>query len=142
MPRIDNWRLNNKEHISEYNKKDYQKNKEKRREQRNIYAKTEEGKKAKKKGSWKFSGLHIGDDFDLIYERYINCKKCEFCNKEIKRRLMEHNHYSGECRGIVCDSCNRYMAQKDKNYRDVLFELTRWHLNKFLDVDLDAIPLN
>jgi hypothetical protein len=126
------WNKDNPEKMAKHQKKWRQNNKERVNELNRQWRKTDKGKKASHKASWLKRGLHIGDDFDLIYERYINVKKCDFCNKEIKKPIMEHNHYSGECRGIVCHSCNCIMAKKDKDFQTVMYELTRWHLNKFL----------
>jgi hypothetical protein len=75
------------------------------------YRSTSKGKKRSILSNWRFAGL-VGD-YDLIYDRYIKAKNCEFCGclmtKEKeggRQKCMEHNHRTGEFRGIVCQKCN------------------------------------
>ena len=68
------------------------------------------GKKTSLKSTWKKRGLNM-DNFDNIYDRYINtecCDKCK-CSFENTTKCMEHNHITGEFRGVVCRSCNNNM---------------------------------
>ena len=58
--------------------------------------------------AWKKRGL-IYDDYDNLYEVYIKTMKCGHCNKEFKNshdRCMDHDHYTGLFRKIVCRACN------------------------------------
>ena len=58
--------------------------------------------------TWKKSGV-IHDDFDILYEEYINTFNCNHCGKEFKKRIdrcLDHDHESGLFRKIVCQSCN------------------------------------
>tara|TARA_R110002167_G_scaffold355988_1_gene570603 strand:- start:2459 stop:2947 length:489 start_codon:yes stop_codon:yes gene_type:complete len=155
MPSSKEYIIANKDRINAKQRLDYQKNKEKRvLEQRSIRSnyseerkeelrkqcrerpKTEKNKKCQRIGTWCKRGLHIDENINDLYIRYINCKECEWCHKEVKKQLMEHNHTSGECRGIVCNSCNCKIAKKDSDFQKVMYELTRYHLNKFLDLTL------
>ena len=43
------------------------------------YRKSEKGKKTCKIKSWKQRGL-ITDNYDKIYERYMNTTNCDICN--------------------------------------------------------------
>ena len=65
------------------------------------------------KSKWlKTLGLKT-DNFEEIYNKYINATHCELCNKQFKSsrdRQMEHNHETGEFRNIVCCSCNHLKA--------------------------------
>jgi len=66
------------------------------------------------KKSWKQKGLNL-DNFEYIYEKYINSTHCELCNNEYEgnqNKQMEHNHETGEFRNIVCRSCNQKKADK------------------------------
>ena len=106
------WYLNNSEKVKEYTKEYYLKNREKIREQARIYNTTEQGNKknrergrnynateeGKKKNEewrkspagkkstriakWKQYGV-INDDFNSLYDYYLNCENCEKCNVEL-----------------------------------------------------------
>jgi len=57
---------------------------------------------------WKQSGL-IYDDYDALYEIYINTNHCQHCENEFKDsydRCMDHDHDTGMFRKIVCRGCN------------------------------------
>ena len=113
-----------KEYMKKYNKQYYQKNKEKRKEyleknkdkikeQRKEYLETERGKKLRRICDWKKSGV-IHQNFDELYEKYINTELCELCNVKLtvdKRntpttRCLAHCHGTGEFRNVLCHSCN------------------------------------
>jgi len=42
-----------------------------------------------------------------VYERQEEC--CAICNKhiEISNSAIDHNHFTGEFRGVLCKKCNR-----------------------------------
>ena len=44
--------------------------------------------------NWKTQGI-IADDWDKIFERYVNTNNCDTCNKFIQGRFknLEHNHF-------------------------------------------------
>jgi|TARA_R110001592_G_C12817437_1_gene718634 hypothetical protein len=57
---------------------------------------------------WKGYGL-IYDDYSELYEVYIKTMNCQHCQKEFKDshdRCMDHDHYTGLFRKIVCQKCN------------------------------------
>ena len=71
--------------------------------------------KAKTKASWRDMGLIITseEEFDEIYDRYINSTHCEKCGNEYKSTIskhMDHTHSIhdkyGYFRNILCNSCN------------------------------------
>lgn len=100
------YRERNKEKLKEYHK-EYQ---EKNREKFKSYRQTEIFKKSHTIGNWKYFGL-IHDDYDALYDKYINTKSCEVCNKVFENnfeRCMDHDHDTGEFRKILCRSCNNY----------------------------------
>jgi len=76
------------------------------------YRKTENGKKKCIIVDWKHKGLI--DDYDLVYEKYINTEYCEKCKVKLTssryatptRKSMDHDHLTGKFRMILCNCCN------------------------------------
>ena len=71
----------------------------------------------------RIKGLHISrwknrygvvhNDFDSLYNLYINNKFCNFCGIELTstlfgntKKCLDHNHITGLVNGIICKSCN------------------------------------
>ena len=61
---------------------------------------------------WKNYGIKT-DDWDLLYDRYINTKNCEVCKTELisgnhgaSKKAIDHDHKTGQVRYICCHSCN------------------------------------
>ena len=105
-----------REYKKEYDKAYHEKNRDKIREYKKEYSQTENGKKTYTIGSWKKHGL-IHDDYDALYEKYINTDKCEICNKVFENsfyRCMDHDHITGEFRYILCRTCNNMDSWKNK----------------------------
>ncbi len=90
------------------------------------YSQTEKGKKTMKENSkkwgldnpnkiiiarWKWRGI-IWDDYDIIYDLYINATNCDYCSKEFKNSLdkcCDHDHDitdANNIRGFLCRVCN------------------------------------
>ena len=58
---------------------------------------------------WKKIGLV--DDYDKVYEKYMNTHRCEACNASIgitTRKCMDHDHTTGKFRYVLCASCNNH----------------------------------
>jgi hypothetical protein len=76
------------------------------------YIQTDLGKKKNRIGNWKNKGV-ISDDFDALYELYINCEYCEHCGINLiegkygdNRKCLDHSHKTGLFRKILCSGCN------------------------------------
>ena len=89
------YRLNNKEKIKEYRK-------------------TPSCYKSYKISQWKRYGV-IHNDFDKLFELYVNTINCENCNillttkdrhNKSTTKCLDHCHISGEFRNVLCHTCN------------------------------------
>lgn len=104
---------------SEYNKVYRTKNKDYYKNYREYYRTTEHGLKNLLIGKWKHSGMKC-DNWDELYDYYIMSTHCEYCNVELTGgrgkycKSLDHDHESGEIRGVLCKLCN---------LRDVFAEL-------------------
>tara|TARA_R110001599_G_scaffold335471_1_gene552531 strand:+ start:213 stop:551 length:339 start_codon:yes stop_codon:yes gene_type:complete len=99
-----------------YNKEYREKNKEKIKEYQKVYKKeyrqTEVGIKSNRIGKWKHTGVK-SDDFNSLYEHYLDCDKCEECFINLTTgkisatsKCLDHSHETGEFRNVVCFNCN------------------------------------
>ena len=106
------YREKNKEKLKQDKKEWHKKNIDTIKEKKKKYLQTDNGKKYYRIGSWRKQGVK-SDDFDALYEKYINTTKCDKCNVELvagnygaNKRCLDHNHETGEFRFILCNSCN------------------------------------
>ena len=95
----------------EYRRKYYKENEDKIKEYRLKYEKTPTAIKKKMISSWKYLGLKLfGYTYDEVYEYYLSISNCEICNKDIsmggRYKHLDHCHYSGCFRWVLCNSCN------------------------------------
>ena len=62
---------------------------------------------------WKNRYGVVHNDFDSLYNLYINNNYCNFCGIELtlglygnSKKCLDHNHQTGLVNGIICKSCN------------------------------------
>ena len=84
------------------------------RVRRQTYKLTYEYKKSTAIYKWKSRGV-INEDFNKLYDTYINTTNCNICNKlftDSYYRCLDHNHTTGEYRQILCRTCNNWDSWK------------------------------
>ena len=100
--------------------KDYQKaygQTQKYKDYKKAYNKTPKGIKNIKISKWKHSGI-IDNDFDLLFDTYLNETHCWICgkkfilNKMYHGKCLDHDHKTGEPRYICCGYCNLKVLNK------------------------------
>ena len=69
------------------------------------FRKTDSGKKKYRKENWKKSGINITyEEYREKYERLKGC--CEICQDKLPELCVDHNHTTGQIRGLLCTPCN------------------------------------
>jgi hypothetical protein len=110
----DEFKKRKNEHANKYYEKHRDKLIVKGREDMRKRRETPEHKKKQRIYNWKKRGI-ICDNFDTLYEQYVNCNDCDFCGKVFSSdydRCLDHAHENGEIhqkgdvRGILCRGCN------------------------------------
>ena len=92
--------------------------------------------------NWKFYGVTFDhkDEVNYVYDRYINTKKCDNCEKIFDNSIdkcLDHNHSTGKFRAILCRHCNQnYFRSKYKNNKTGYKNIRYSHDNKYYVVEL------
>ena len=109
---IKEYQHKNKERLIEYRKEYYMDNREQKieytKQHYKEYRETYNGDRTTKITKWKSRGV-INEDFDTLYDLYINTDKCIYCKKvfaDSYDRCLDHDHKDGSYRAVLCRVCN------------------------------------
>jgi hypothetical protein len=124
----------NKEHEKkqqrEYRKRNPEYFKEVNRKRNENYYSNKEKQKISVVRGWKNAGIRISDDtFDIWY----GTTHCESCQCELikgkgmgkNKKVLDHDHFSGYPRHIICHSCNVWRRGYDNRMMKVHLEIHR-----------------
>lgn len=108
-------------------KERYLKNAEARRAYSRIYSKSHSNMWLK----W-----HLKKNYGLSLERYKELEEiqkgvCSICFKPPKRNrlVVDHNHETGQIRGLLCDVCNRIVLPVVERYENLILR-SKEYLNE------------
>tara|TARA_R110000787_G_scaffold110397_2_gene219073 strand:+ start:288 stop:722 length:435 start_codon:yes stop_codon:yes gene_type:complete len=101
-----------KKYYNEYREKHREKLQDYRKKYIEEYKKTEQYIKTHRIRKWKSRGV-ICDEWDNLYNKYINTTNCEECDVELvsgmygsNKKCLDHDHKTGEFRNVLCNTCN------------------------------------
>ena len=119
------WRTQNKEYFKEYRRNHLEYFKEygiefrqKNPEYFKDYFRSEKGHRSNIILNWRRVGM-VAEDWNEVYDYYIMTTNCEYCDVELtggrsnKCKCLDHNHTTGQIRGVLCKVCN--LRDKFKN---------------------------
>ena len=134
MPYTKEYRETHREEINERNRERYHLKKDAWNQKRNALYKTK-GRKymVSRLATWRKSGIIVDDN---TYEKFINTKNCELCNKTFgeiggktshDRACLDHDHLTGHVRCVCCFTCNNYLKRYDNNRLKLMLDIHRYH---------------
>lgn len=97
----------NREKLLLYKKNYYKENKDKLKQRNKEWRNSEAGKKAKQKEKAKRFGLSLENYEQMLLEQNNVCKVCEEPETENKSLAIDHDHKTGQVRGLLCGKCNK-----------------------------------
>lgn len=131
------YHLAHKKETSEYNKKWYQKNREKRMAQTNLWRKNnpEKAKSYRTPEKTKTYMLEVrhGITLDQFNQMFISQNgRCGICSrpfKDNKDTCVDHDHSTGRIRELLCFNCNTTLGKFEDSttlVESVLTYLRKW----------------
>ena len=137
------WKLDNKKKIIEYSKQYYLDNKEKMLEHDKQWRVDNSEKIVERSKQWYFNNkerlieYYLEKKYDITLEQYneLLIKQdfcCAICGKHVskckKRLAVDHDHITGEVRGLLCMQCNIILGNANDDV-EILLEAINY-LNK------------
>lgn len=97
-----------------YDKRYYERHKEKIAERRRAYRMANKDKRRIWNQNYRFKKFYGIDR--TMYEQMVKDQgnACAIC-KEIKPLCVDHSHTSGKCRGLLCHKCNKAIGLLNDN---------------------------
>ncbi len=111
------WKKKNALKCKEDNAKWYLKNTDKHKQKRDVYwaSKKDRMKDWRLQKTYK---INISEYDALLNKQNMCCAICERHQTEFQRRLaVDHDHETGEIRGLLCHSCNTGIGSLKDDYR-------------------------
>ena len=101
-----------------------------KRKNEKYYSDKETQKKAIVRG-WKNANIRFFDD---TFDKFYDATNCESCNCELikgkgngkNKKVLDHDHFSGYTRNIICHSCNVWRRGYDNRKMKLHLELYRY----------------
>ena len=113
---------NNKERLKEHSKKYYQDNKQFVLLKQKLYRDTNKIKMVSKsrKQNLKYNYGLSTEDYNLLFmNQNGRCAICDKHQSELQRNLhVDHNHITGEIRGLLCPTCNTGLGRFETWYQE------------------------
>lgn len=132
LARLDKeWREKNREHVRQYNIKYCEENLDRRRKASVQYSKTKNGKLSGRRCTIKKYGITLVD-YNRMFAAQNGC--CGICGRhqtEFKKSLaVDHNHTTGQIRGLLCISCNTGLTvvEDENRMKNSLVYLAKWNI--------------
>lgn len=74
---------------------------------------------------------------ETIYKKMlaVHAGNCWICYKKPKKSVLnvDHDHKTGQVRGLLCFFCNKYMIGRRRREHAYLFETAAKYLNSLVD---------
>lgn len=82
-----------------------------------------------KRGGRRYSKYGITKKiFDDYIEEHNNC--CPICNKLLEKKIIDHDHSTGNFRGVICNKCNTILGMANDNIEILQNSIN--YLSKFI----------